>query len=88
MAWITAGVLGALGAAALSGGTSLVGSILNYKSQKKANEINEKASDRAIAQYIFTLMRHRLRIKLCRRLNIEPTESNIAVMESIEYQTV
>lgn len=42
----------------------------------------------AIAQYIFTLIRHRLRIKLCRRLNIEPTESNIAVMESIEYQTV
>ena len=42
----------------------------------------------AVAQYIFTLVRHRLRIKLCRRLNIEPTESNIAVMESIEYQTV
>lgn len=42
----------------------------------------------AIAQYLFTLVRHQLRIKLCRRLNIEPSESNIAVMESIEYQTV
>ena len=41
----------------------------------------------AIAQYLFTIVRHQLRIKLCRRLNIEPTESNIAVMESIEYQT-
>jgi hypothetical protein len=47
MAWISAAVLGTLGAAALSGGTSLVGSILNYKSQEKANEINERASDRA-----------------------------------------
>ena len=42
----------------------------------------------AIAQYIFASARHRLRIKLCRRLHIEPTEANIAVMESIEYQTV
>ena len=42
----------------------------------------------AIAQYLFTLVRHQLRIKLCRRLSIEPSESNIAVMESIEYQTV
>lgn len=47
MAWISAAVLGTLGAAALSGGTSLIGSILNYKSQEKANEINERASDRA-----------------------------------------
>ena len=42
----------------------------------------------AIAQYLFTFVRHQLRIKLCRRLSIEPSESNIAVMESIEYQTV
>ena len=42
----------------------------------------------AVAQYIFTLVRHQLRIKLYRRLHIEPSEANIAVMESIEYQTV
>lgn len=42
----------------------------------------------AIANYIFTVIKHYLRIKLCRRLNIEPNERNIAVMESLEYQSV
>lgn len=42
----------------------------------------------AIANYIFTAFKHGLRIRLCRRLNIAPTESNIAAMESIEYQSV
>ena len=55
MAWITAGVLGALGAAALSGGTSLVGSILNCKSQKKANEIKGVFSNLNFKPVCFSL---------------------------------
>lgn len=42
----------------------------------------------AISNYIFTIVKHHLRIKLCKRLNIEPNEQNIAVMESLEYQSV
>ena len=42
----------------------------------------------ATANYLFTIVKHRLRIALCRRLAIEPTERNIAVMESMEYQSV
>lgn len=42
----------------------------------------------AISNYIFTVIKHYLRIKLCKRLNIEPNERNIAVMESLEYQSV
>ncbi len=41
-----------------------------------------------ISNFIFTIIKHRLRIRLCKRLNIEPTEQNISVMESLEYQTV
>ena len=41
-----------------------------------------------IANYIFTLLKHWLRINLCFRLGIEPSEDNIAVMESLEYQSV
>lgn len=42
----------------------------------------------AISNFLFTYMKHFLRIKLCKRLGIEPTERNIAVMESMEYQSV
>lgn len=42
----------------------------------------------AVANYIFTIAKHCLRIWLCKRLGIEPTERNIAVMESMEYQSV
>ena len=41
-----------------------------------------------IANWIFVSIKHKLRLKLCRRLDIEPTEHNIAVMESLEYQSV
>ena len=42
----------------------------------------------ALANYVFTYIKHYLRIRLCRRLGIEPCERNIAVMESLEYQSV
>lgn len=42
----------------------------------------------AIANFIFAYAKHFLRLKLCKRLGIEPTERNIAVMESMEYQSV
>lgn len=42
----------------------------------------------AISNYLFTIGKHWLRVKLCERLKIEPSEENIAVMESLEYQTV
>lgn len=42
----------------------------------------------AFANFIFAYTKHYLRLRLCRRLEIEPTERNIAVMESLEYQSV
>lgn len=42
----------------------------------------------AVSNYIFTYLKHYLRLRLCKRLEIEPTERNIAVMESLEYQSV
>lgn len=41
-----------------------------------------------IANYIFTMFKHYLRIRLCYRLELEPTEDVIAAMESMEYQSV
>lgn len=40
------------------------------------------------ANFIFAYAKHFLRLRLCKRLGIEPTERNIAVMESMEYQSV
>ena len=42
----------------------------------------------ALANYIFTAVKHCLRIRLCKRLQIEANERNIAAMESLEYQSV
>ena len=42
----------------------------------------------ALANYIFTAVKHYLRIRLCKRLQIEANERNIAAMESLEYQSV
>jgi hypothetical protein len=42
----------------------------------------------AISNYIFTYAKHYLRVRLCKRLGIEPSERNIAVMESLEYQSI
>ena len=42
----------------------------------------------APANYIFTAVKHYLRIRLCKRLQIEADERNIAAMESLEYQSV
>lgn len=42
----------------------------------------------AVANYIFTVVKHFLRVKLCERLGIDAIEENIAVMESLEYQSV
>lgn len=42
----------------------------------------------AVSNYVFTYIKHYLRLRLCKRLEIEPTERNIAVMESLEYQSV
>ena len=42
----------------------------------------------ALANFIFAYAKHFLRLRLCKRLGIEPTERHIAVMESMEYQSV
>lgn len=42
----------------------------------------------AVSNYLFTAAKHRLRLRLCKKLGIDPTERNIAVMESLEYQSV
>lgn len=41
-----------------------------------------------IANFIFTISKHALRIRFLRKMGLEPTEDNIAVLESMEYQTV
>lgn len=41
-----------------------------------------------IGNFLFTILKHRLRIKLCERLGLEPSEEIIAAMESMEYQSV
>ena len=41
-----------------------------------------------LSNYIFVILKHQLRVRLCKKLNVEPTDKNIAVMESMEYQTV
>lgn len=42
----------------------------------------------AVSNYLFTIAKHRLRLRRCKKLGIDPTERNIAVMESLEYQSV
>lgn len=41
-----------------------------------------------VANFIFTYIKHWLHLRLCKRMGIEPTERNIAVFESLEYQSV
>ena len=41
-----------------------------------------------MSNWIFTVAKNHLRVRLCRRMGIEPTERNIAVMESLEYLSV
>ena len=41
-----------------------------------------------IGNFLFSMLKHKLRIKLCKRLELEPTEEIIAAMESMEYQSV
>ena len=40
------------------------------------------------ANFCFTNIKHKLRVKLCERLELKPTEEIIAAMESMEYQSV
>ena len=41
-----------------------------------------------VSNWIFVVAKNHLRVRLCHRIGIEPTERNIAVMESLEYQSV
>ena len=41
-----------------------------------------------LSSSIFTILKHWYRTKKLKRLGIEPTEANIAVLESLEYQSV
>lgn len=42
----------------------------------------------AVAFYVFSIAKHFLRLKLCDRLGVPRDEHSIAVMESLEYQSV
>ena len=42
----------------------------------------------AFSNFIFVIIKHKLRLNLCKRLNVTPDEKTIAAMESLEYQTV
>lgn len=42
----------------------------------------------AIANFVFVVLKHWLRIRLCQKLGLIPTEQVIAAMESLEYQSV
>lgn len=41
-----------------------------------------------LSNYLFVILKHSLRVKLCRRLELEPTEDIIGAMECMEYQSV
>lgn len=41
-----------------------------------------------IANFIFTVLKHKLRLRLLRKLGLYPSDENIAAMESLEYQSV
>lgn len=77
----------------ISGFFVVIGSILIDKI--KMNEVIQIAFVMVVnsfcyqlASVIFTTIKHKLRLRLCKRLEIEPSERNIAVMESLEYQSV
>lgn len=77
----------------ISGFFVVMGSILIDK--VKMNEVIQIAFVMVVnsfcyqlASVIFTTIKHKLRLRLCKRLGIEPSERNIAVMESLEYQSV
>ena len=77
----------------ISGFFVVIGSILIDK--VKMNEVIQIAFVMVVnsfcqqlASVIFTTIKHKLRLRLCKRLGIEPSERNIAVMESLEYQSV
>lgn len=42
----------------------------------------------AVSNFIFTMLKHKMRLNLLKKLNLEPTERIIAAMESLEYQSV
>lgn len=42
----------------------------------------------AVSNFIFVNVKHRLRVRLCKRLGIPDSEENIAIMESLEYQSL
>lgn len=42
----------------------------------------------AVSNFIFTMAKHKLRLNLLKRINVESTERIIAAMESLEYQSV
>lgn len=42
----------------------------------------------AVSNFIFTILKHKMRLNLLKKLNLEPTERIIAAMESLEYQSV
>lgn len=42
----------------------------------------------AVSNFIFVHLKHMLRVRLCHRIGVPVTEENIAVMESLEYQSV
>jgi hypothetical protein len=78
---------------AISGFFIVMGSILVDK--VKMNELIKIAFVMVVnsfcyqlASVIFTMTKHKLRIRLCKRLGIESSERNIAVMEALAYQSV
>lgn len=42
----------------------------------------------AFANFLFVCAKHRIRLSLCDRIGVPRTEESIAVMESLEYQSV
>ena len=69
-------------------GTVVLGKIKMNELAKIAVVLVVNNMCNAVSNFVFTHAKHFLRIRLCGRLGIEPTERNIAVMESMEYQSV
>lgn len=69
-------------------GTYIVGKFNIPELMKVAVVLLMNSICNTIANFCYTIIKHQFRLKLLKRLGVEQTEDNIAVLESLEYQTV
>lgn len=69
-------------------GTYIVGKFNIPELMKVAVVLLINSMCNTIANFCYTMIKHQFRLKLLKRLGVEQNEENIAVLESLEYQTI